>query len=202
MTRSPTARLFVAVDPPEDVRRALAGWARSAVRAACGRARGATPPRLLDPELLHVTLCFLGNRPAEEIDSLGAQLAACAGPAGELSMGAPLWLPARRPRVLAIELHDERDRLARLQRDVVAALEEVSGWQPNGSAPGAVQSAARRRFHPHITVARMGRAAAPRERLLPPTPALSFVPTELVLYRSWLTPEGASYEAVASRAAG
>jgi len=204
MRRSPTARLFVAVDPPAEVRERLIAWARAAVRGAGGHTGRASPVRLLDPELLHVTLCFLGARPVEEIDSLGAQLATCAGPAGELSTGAPLWLPARRPRALAVELRDERDRLARLQRDVVTALEEVSGWQPNG--------AARRRFHPHITVARMGRDATDRrskgspigrrERVLPPTPALSFVPTELVLYRSWLSPEGASYEAVASHPVG
>ncbi len=181
-------------------------------RGAAGRARAATPVRVLDPELLHVTLCFLGSRPVGEMDLFGAQLAACGGPAGELSMGAPLWLPARRPRALAVELRDDRDRLARLQRDVSTALEEVSGWQPNSGAPGAVQSGAHRRFHPHITVARMGRDATDRrskgspigwhERELPATPALSFVPTELVLYRSWLSPEGASYEAVASHPIG
>ncbi len=209
MTRSPTARLFVAVDPPEDVRRQLAEWTRRAVRGA----RGATPVRVLDPELLHVTLCFLGSRPVGEMDLLGAQLAACGGPAGELSVGAPLWLPARRPRALAVELHDDRDRLARLQADVAAALEQASGWQANsGPHGGERETSVRRRFRPHLTVARMSHGAAERrskgsplgrrERELPPTPALSFVPTELVLYRSWLSPEGASYEAVASHPIG
>jgi 2'-5' RNA ligase len=63
-----------------------------------------------------------------------------------------------------------------------------------------------RRFHPHITVARMradgrsrrshGPSSERGERLLPPTPSLSFTPAELVLYRSWLTPDGASYESL------
>jgi RNA 2',3'-cyclic 3'-phosphodiesterase len=153
--RGPTARLFVAVDPPEDARNALADWARSAMRAADARARGGTPPRLLDPESLHVTLCFLGNRPAAEIDEIAARLGACGGPAGELSIGAPLWLPARNPRALAVELHDEDGRLARLQADVTAAIEETGERLPNSGASGSEESR-RRRFHPHITIARSG----------------------------------------------
>jgi hypothetical protein len=39
---------------------------------------------------------------------------------------------------------------------------------------------------------------APRKRTLPPTPALSFLPNELILYRSWLSPEGANYEPLTS----
>jgi RNA 2',3'-cyclic 3'-phosphodiesterase len=201
--RDPTARLFVAIDPPEDVREQLVEWARSASKAGAGRVRANASLRLLDPELLHVTLCFLGNRPVGELDSLGAQLAACGGATGELSLGAPLWLPARRPRALAVELHDEDGKLASLQAEVVGAVEELSGWQPNGGAradEGAPK--ARRPFHPHITVARMRQGAASYERVLPPTPSLSFVPSELVLYRSWLSPEGAGYEAVASHPIG
>ncbi len=197
MSRSSTARLFVAVDPPEDVRGQLAEWTRGAVRGAAGRARAATPMRVLDPELLHVTLCFLGSRPAGEIESIGSQLGACAGPAGELSLGAPLWLPARRPRALAVELHDDRGELASLQASVVAAVGEMGESEATGG-PGADTTRRHRRFHPHITVARMRDGDAPRERALPPTPSLSFVPSELVLYRSWLSPEGASYEALAS----
>jgi 2'-5' RNA ligase len=122
------------------------------------------------------------------MDLLGDRLTACGGEVGELSVGAPLWLPPRHPRALAVELHDEDHKLARLQADVAEALDEVA---PDGHEQGA-----KRRFRPHVTVARMGRGAAPRERALPPTPALSFVAGELVLYRSWLSPEGASYEAV------
>jgi 2'-5' RNA ligase len=199
MTRSPTARLFVAVDPPGEVCERLVAWAREALRAAAGLNRAATPPRVLDPQLLHVTLCFLGNRPVGEIDVLGAQLATCDAPAGELSVGAPLWLPPRHPRAVAVELHDDRDRLAHLQGQVVAAVGQVSGWQPKD---GESHTRARRRFHPHITVARLSRGATPRARALAPTPPLSFLPSELILYRSWLSPQGASYEAVASRPIG
>jgi 2'-5' RNA ligase len=203
VSRSPTARLFVAVDPPADVCGRLAEWARGALRAAPGTAHGTThgglAPRVLDPELLHVTLCFLGNRPVGEMDLLAAQLGVCESTVGRLSVGAPLWLPARQPRALAVELHDDGGRLANLQREVVGALLEVSGWQPNeGVSADQRDLGQRRRFHPHITVARMRRGGTPAQRALAPTPSLSFTPRELVLYRSWLSPDGAGYEAIAS----
>ncbi len=200
MTRSPTARLFVAVDPPADVCERLVAWARGALRGADARARTAPTPRVLDPESLHVTLCFLGDRPVEELDLLGTQLAACDGVAGELSVGAPLWLPPRHPRALAVEIHHEGGKLARLQAEVVTRLEEVSGRQVGGKGPS--DATTRRGFRPHVTIARLRRGAAPAERILPPTPPLAFVPSELLLYRSWLSPEGASYEAVASHPIG
>jgi 2'-5' RNA ligase len=162
--------------------------------------RPGSPPRVLDAELLHVTLCFLGNRPAEEIDAIAAQLSACGGLAGELSLGAPLWLPPRRPRALAVELHDEHGRLASLQKAIVAALGELESSLFSEGRPNA--PAKYRHFRPHVTVARMRSGAVPRKRPLPPTPALSFLPAELVLYRSWLSPDGASYEPLASYAIG
>jgi 2'-5' RNA ligase len=70
---------------------------------------------------------------------------------------------------------------------------EATSWQ-----------AERRRFRAHITVARMrGRSAARRsshagEPALLATPPLSFTPASIVLYRSWLSKAGASYEALAA----
>jgi 2'-5' RNA ligase len=187
MSRSATARLFVAVDPPTSVCLELARWARGAASAA--RASGGEL-RLLEYELLHVTLCFLGERPVGEIEAIGRAVAACAAPVGELSVGAPLWLPPRRPRTLAVELHDDEHGALRALRDEVAlALAGVCGFEPE-----------RRHFRAHITVARMRPGSAPRDRALPATPALSFVPGALVLYRSWLSPSGAGYEALASSA--
>jgi 2'-5' RNA ligase len=174
-------------------------WAREGTRGTQARGPAKASLRVLDAALLHVTLCFLGNRPAEEIDLLASELSTCNGCGGELSLGAPLWLPERNPRALAVELHDERGRLASLQAEVVAALQRMGGWQPSGSAhTGARATASKRRFRPHVTVARLRRGAAPQQRALPPTPSASFRPRELVLYRSWLSPEGASYEAVAA----
>jgi 2'-5' RNA ligase len=200
MSRGATARLFVAVDPPLPVREELTEWTRGVAVAAraAGSARGAL--RLLDAHSLHLTLCFLGSRPVGEIETLATALAAGAEHACELSVGAPLWLPPRRPHALAVEIHDHDGELARVQGEVSAALAGVSDWQPE-----------RRRFRAHVTLARLGRGAGRRRRSsaapfggedrewpLPATPPLSFTPEAIVLYRSWLTREGAHYEALAS----
>ncbi len=229
MTRGAEARLFVAIDLPAAVRAELARWARSAassVRAASRAASdpGAPPPRgaragrppaarrstaggrlrLLEPDALHVTLCFLGSRPAGEIGAVGeAVTAGCAEapPIGELAVGAPLWLPPRRPRALAVELHDDADgALEELHGAVAAAL---AGFHALDRAPrtGGQGAAPRgRRFRPHVTVARLSAADAPRLRGLPATPPLSFVPESVTLFRSWLTPTEAVYEGLITHA--
>jgi 2'-5' RNA ligase len=195
-----SARLFVAVDPPEPVAEQLQGWARAA--AAQIKRRGSQQRvRVLDAQLLHVTVLFLGERPLEHVAELTERLRGCARPPVELSLGAPLWLPPRRPRALAVELHDSEGALARLHAEVEARLD------PPALATSDEPTAPRRprRFHPHLTVARMRPPAGSRSRAssagqepLPPTPPLSFRPAELTLYRSWLSPEGASYDPLAS----
>ncbi len=189
---SATARLFLAVDPPEQVRRELAGWGR--VVAAEGPRRPGL--RALPAEVLHITLCFLGSRPVGEIDALAPVPAESVTEVGELAVGAPLWLPPRRPRTLSLEIHDRDGELERLQRELVAEVRGVVAWEPE-----------RRRFRAHLTVARVrGREShlgSPGEPIaLPATPALSFRPESLTLYRSFLEPSGARYEALASRPLG
>ncbi len=196
MSRSATARLFVAIDPPAAVREPLAAWARTAVPgAAAGESvRGARRVRLLEPETMHLTLCFIGARPVQELAALAAAIEGVRARSVELSLGAPLWLPPRRPRTLALAVHDRVGELASLHEAVVAAISGATDWR-----------AERRRFRAHVTVARLGRERS-RERRSPaderspaPTPQLSFTARELVLYRSWLGPAGASYEALATR---
>jgi RNA 2',3'-cyclic 3'-phosphodiesterase len=192
MSRGATARLFVAVDPPLSVREDLVEWARGVAVAAraAGSSRGAV--RLLDAESLHLTLCFLGSRPVDEIEALAAALAACAEQPCELSVGAPLWLPTRRPHALAVEVHDHEGELALVRQRLSEVLSDASAWRPE-----------RRRFRPHITLARVRRGAGDRsghERALPATPRLSFTAEAMVMYRSWLAPEGASYEELARSA--
>jgi 2'-5' RNA ligase len=119
-----------------------------------------------------------------------------------LSVGAPLLLPPRRPRALAVEIHDRQGELDGVHERVSRVLAAVSAWQPE-----------RRRFRPHITLARVRGQARPARRSTPDrvdfarvecerpvaaTPPLSFTPEAIVLYRSWLAPDGASYEALAS----
>jgi len=215
MARAPHARLFVAVDPPLEVCDELAAWARAALaglRADAAATRDSPAPgaiRLLRPETMHVTLCFLGARPVDQIDLVAAALQACAAPRLRVDLGAPLWLPPRRPRSLALEVGDRAGELARLAAKVSDAIAATIDWRPD-----------RRRFRGHLTVARLGRGGARRARRsrvgrrgaggaesaapatdaspLAPTPQLSFDVRELVLYRSLLSREGARYEALAT----
>lgn len=215
MSHAGTARLFIALDLPEAIAAELAAWVRTAMRQSL--LHGVEPPaesrgrggrerprlrsaadrhgmRLTEPDQMHLTMHFLGSRPAQEIEPLAAVLQSMPPPAiGEVSLGAPLWLPKRSPRVLAVEVHDEGGLLARLHGDLEGAL-ALQGLttRPAHAGPGRG-----RPLHPHVTVARMRRGSAPRERTLPATPQLRFLPRRLTLYRSLLAPEGASYEAIA-----
>jgi RNA 2',3'-cyclic 3'-phosphodiesterase len=199
MARGATARLFVAVDPPQSAREQLLAWARGvASRLSAQRPRGALGElRVLESEALHVTLCFLGSRPVAEIDTIDSALLECDGGVGELEVGAPLWLPPRRPRALAVEVHDRGGGLTSLQSSVTRALARATDWQVE-----------RRRFRAHLTVARAHgrppsrRGAAGYEPSLPATPQVSFIPGAMILYRSWLSRAGASYEPLATYALG
>jgi 2'-5' RNA ligase len=205
--RAASARLFVAVDPPEQVASQLAAWTRAAARERLsGGGSQQQALRVLDPELLHVTVCFLGERAVDEIPALEDQLTMCERAPVELSVGAPLWLPPSRPRALAVELHDKDGALARIHAEVTSRLEATDPAPLDQTLARRGASAKPRRFHPHITVARMRadgrgrRSHSPSDKggepLLAPTPSLSFTPADLVLYRSWLSPEGASYESL------
>jgi 2'-5' RNA ligase len=190
MSRGASVRLFAAVDPPPEVAAELRRWARAAARPS-GAEREAPALRVLEASSLHVTLLFLGERPAGEVDALAAALAEAAQRAQpcELETGPPLWLPPRRPRALAVEVHDPSGELASLQRELAGALCEITGEQPP------------RRFRAHVTVART-RAAPRPHAALPPTPQLRFAVAEAVLYRSRLDPGGARYEPLAEAALG
>lgn len=169
-------RLFVALQPPSDVRRALAVWLREHRTAFPG-------VRPVDEDALHVTLAFLGERPADEVDRIAEAVLAAAetGAARDLGVGAPLWLPPRRPRALTVELHDDRGDLRDLQAGVAASLRSAVGWREE------------RAFRPHLTLGRL-RPDGPRVRTAPPpTPALRFDGEAVALYRSLLEPTGARY---------
>jgi 2'-5' RNA ligase len=189
MSRGASVRLFAAVDPPPEVAAALSRWARTAARD--GRDHQAPALRVLDPASLHLTLLFLGERPAAEIDALSGALGDAVQRAQpcELETGGPVWLPTRRPRALAVEVHDPSGELASLQRELAHMLCAVTGEQPP------------RRFRAHVTVAR-SRAVPRLQAPLPATPQLRFEVAEAVLYRSRLEPDGARYESLAAAPLG
>ena len=138
MSRRATARLFVAVDPPAAVCEELAAWARQAAAGLDVRARDRAGPalRLLDPDSMHLTLCFLGSRPVEEIERIVSALQRCVEPASELFLGAPLWLPPRSPRSLALAVHDRHGELATHTRPCRMRWRARSTGSPSAGASG------------------------------------------------------------------
>lgn len=172
-------RLFVGVDLPDTTRRALAGWAQARADEIGGL-------RLIPERSLHVTLCFLGWRPATDAGHVGRVALAPATELGELEPTAGAWLPDRRPRVLAVDLDDPEGHLSALHARVSQALAAEAGYEPE-----------KRQFRPHVTVARVGRGHRVRPVPLPDPPAGPFRPPALTLYRSRLRQAGAEYEPLA-----
>ena len=174
------ARLFVALDLPADIRATLAHWAMEQAGETAGL-------RWVDRESLHVTLCFLGARPVEDVDPIAA---ACAGvserPAAALGLGEALWLPPRRPRVLAVNLDDDGGRLAAVQSALARALQHGGFYEPE-----------KRPFLAHVTVARVQREGRPHRGELPAPAPLRFTAGTVTLYRSRLGAGPARYEALA-----
>jgi 2'-5' RNA ligase len=179
---SQTARLFVAAVLPDAVCAELARWSRAAVGSRLS-------VRRLAAETMHITLCFLGEQPlscvGELAGVLGAAAEAVAG-LGELSLGAPIWLPPRRPRALAVEVGDPAGTLHSLQAQLAADIAATIDWERGPQ-----------RFRPHVTVARL-RPGSERATALEPTPDVYFGCDKVALLRSHLEPAGARYEQLAS----
>ncbi len=178
------ARLFVALELCERLVRELVEWRQGAVAGIDG-------VRMIRPQDLHVTLCFLGSQPAGEIDAIAAACFRVAGSGvAPLRVGEPIWLPRRRPRVLAVGLEDLEGALGRTQAALSAAL-VAGGWYESESRP----------YLAHVTVVRLGRTArvpASRSRSIEGPRRLTVEGSTVTVYRSRLSPKGARYEPLAS----
>lgn len=172
-------RLFAAVDVPAATQSSLATWTDQAAPSELRR---------VPAENLHVTVAFLGPCAERDATDAGALLSTVARPVGTLRTAGALWLPPRRPGVLAIALEHE-PALAELHRDLELALADAIGFQPE-----------RRRFRAHVTVGRVRRGTRVRMQDPLEPPALEFAAATLTLYRSQTGPGGARYEPLACAA--
>ncbi len=189
--KSPRARLFTALDLPDDVRGALAEWQR----------RECTDPalRALEEDSLHITLCFLGYLPEKAIGEVGAAVAALEPRPVELRLEPePVPVKGRRPGLFAIDAPS--DGAVELQAELSRALSAARLYRTE-----------QRAFWPHVTVARVrsergpkgssGRRRRGKPRIVerPPGPlpdALTrpFGAVRVAVYRSHLRSSGARYE--------
>ena len=172
--------MFISLDPPAATRREAAEWGRLAARAN----RGLKP---IESDAIHLTLVFLGTVPTDETEAIAEAIELSGRPVEGVESGAPIWLPKRRPRVLALELREPSGVMEALRAGLVEELGRRIGWKPD--RPG---------FLPHLTVGRAGRGIRPAPSMPEPAPSLRFDPESITLYRSHLEPTGARYEAIYS----
>ncbi len=152
-------------------------------REAFGTVRGV---RALPGDHLHVTLAFLGHRPAGELEAIVGALREAAAVAERPRLSLHGYRETRSVGMLTFD--DEGGRATALAADLHGRLEALGVYEPE-----------RRRWLPHVTVLRFRE----RPRLRPALPALEpFVPSDAAAYLSRLRPGGAQYEVLESVALG
>jgi 2'-5' RNA ligase len=168
-------RLFCALRLPAGTLDALVEWQDGAFG-------GVAKVRPVPRENLHVTLAFLGHRPARELGAIVGALreAATRAEPARLSVGG--YRETRSVGMLTCD--DDGGRATALAEALHERLEALGVYERE-----------RRRWLPHVTVLRFRR----RPRLRPKLPELeSFVPSDAAAYLSRLRPGGARYEVLES----
>ncbi len=182
------ARLFVAARVPEGHLRAL-GDAVSPARPSLGNARWTATANQ------HLTLKFLGFTPRADVDTVAETMAAVARShrGATVSLGRLGAFPSfRRARVLWAGVDDPEGALARLAGALDRAYAAL-GWA----------SEERRRYAPHLTIARFKGIARLDAAAFPDLPRLEpFRVESMTLYESVLHPAGARYEVVSEAPLG
>jgi 2'-5' RNA ligase len=186
--KSPRARLFVALDLPDEIREEVAAWQR----------RELTDPalRVTPPENLHITLAFLGWQAERDIDRIADALLIGPYPPAPALRFEPEPVAKgksrRRPGLFALDAPSED--IATLHEEVADRLETAGVYERE-----------KRPFWSHLTVARVkserGSKQPRRVETYPgPLPRGVVHPFDAVrvsLYRSNLRPQGAEYVSLA-----
>jgi 2'-5' RNA ligase len=180
-------RMFVALPLPEPIVNQIADLSTRLRKAV---AFTGCRTRWVHPGAFHLTLAFLGDRPAslatriaERLEALSAGFSPQRLEIKHLGVF-PHW---SRPRVLWVGIRDRTHQLAELHARVNAALQDFD-YTPESNA-----------FRPHITLTRFKsfRDIAAVETLARQHDDFRFGPffaDELVLFRSRLSPDGARHE--------
>ncbi len=175
-------RSFIAIDLPDATRQGLA-----AVQEQLRQSRAGV--RWVKPSSIHLTLKFLGNIQAAQVEDIARAVAHEVRDQPPITLGAAglgAFPSRRKPRVLWIGMEGEVQRLTRIQSRVENAL-ELLGFARE-----------KRPFRPHLTIGRV----KDRRRLQSLIDAMaelkipefdSFDVTEIILYKSDLRPTGAIY---------
>ena len=165
--RDERLRLFLAVRLPATAVEELAEWQARALRGG----------RIVPRENLHITLAFLGSRPAGELPAILDVLRRAAVDAEPARFDVTGYRETRSVGMLT--LADEAGAAARLAGRLHDELEALGVYRREA-----------RPWLPHVTVLRF--RERPRLRLEPP--ALGWVSSDAAAFLSRLHPTGARYE--------
>ncbi|HEX2288031.1 MAG TPA: 2'-5' RNA ligase family protein [Gaiellaceae bacterium] len=160
-------RLFCGLRLPDDVLDRIGAWQSEHLHDG----------RIVPREHLHVTLAFLGGRPAAELSAIAVALETAARDAEEIVFTARRYRETR--SVGMVVLDDSTGEGGRLAGRLFDGLEALGVYERE-----------RRAWLPHVTVLRF--RSPPR--LAPPVPDLgAFSPSDAAVYHSRLRPSGAQY---------
>jgi 2'-5' RNA ligase len=172
-------RLFLALPLPDEPRERLVAWQAAELA-------GVRDTRIVPPGNLHVTLAFLGGRPAGDVPPIVAEMREAAQEADTPLLRASRYKETRSVGMLVFD--DEEGRATRLAEELGERLELLGVYERE-----------RRPWLPHLTVLRFRRPP----RLRPDPPDLGPVcPSEVALYTSVLRRTGAQYDIRESVALG
>jgi RNA 2',3'-cyclic 3'-phosphodiesterase len=161
-------RLFCALTLPEDVLDSLVEWQGRLPRGDF---------RLVPRENLHLTLVFLGVRPAREVEPIRGELEQAARAAGGIVLRPGHYWETRSVGMVVFD--DEGGVASRFAADLHGRLQRLAVYAPE-----------QRPWLPHLTVVRF----RVRPRLAPEPPALGAInPSGAAVYHSVLRPTGAQY---------
>jgi RNA 2',3'-cyclic 3'-phosphodiesterase len=181
-----TIRTFIAIELPAPVRQFLADCQDRLRRARAD-------VKWVRPDLIHLTLVFLGDVPAERQADLEAAVRSAVAGAGPMALqvtGAGRFPPRGLPRVVWVGVTDSSGSLVRFQRAVTEA-----------TTPFA-QKIEGRDYTAHLT---LGRVRSPKnsrdlEGMLDGmggTTGPAFEARDVTIFRSDLSPQGPTYSALA-----
>jgi 2'-5' RNA ligase len=169
-------RLFCALRLPDDAIVPLVEWQQSELRGG----------RLVPPGNLHVTIAFLGSRPAGELPAIAGALRTAATGTDGVRLKVLGYRETRSVGMLT--LADEGGRATALAGRLQARLEELGVYRREA-----------RPWLPHLTVLRFRE----RPRLEPALPGLGeMMPSDAAVFISRLRPGGAQYEVLEIAALG
>jgi 2'-5' RNA ligase len=169
-------RLFCALELPPATVDELVAW----------QSEHLTEGRVVPPANLHVTLAFLGSRPAGEVPAIAGALAEAAGEATPAELRPLGYRETRSVGMIVYE--DPSGAATALAAAVGERLERLGAYRRD-----------ERPWLPHVTVSRFKERAG---LTLEVANICSFRAVRTALYSSALRPGGAQYEALETAALG